>query len=185
MVIVAMGALVACGRDEPPSSRAAARVPDDFVPTSLVGGKYSAAEDRQSRKKFGNLTEQALVADGRLWAIRAGVTDKLVATLQVATMEPKVDLTDADQRTAIANEVVTGAHEQVTVGDVEVIQVTNEDQSIYVWFGREMFEVLLVKPSRQDPVDVDALLREIIDYQTSHPGWKGLSDATSSGSGRG
>jgi hypothetical protein len=151
------------------------KVPVEIVPASLAQGKFSLSEDGKARKAFTTIGPRALVADGRLWAIRVGNTDRLVGTLQVSTMKLKIDLTDPKQRNSVVNNIIPGAKENITVGDLQVVQSAGDDKTVYVWFGRELFEVLQLKRSEKDPIDAETVLAEVIGFQTAQPNWKGLA----------
>jgi hypothetical protein len=145
------------------------KVGTELVPPSLAGGSLVLVEDGKAKEAFGKLPENALVADGRLYAIRQG--DRLVATLQLSTLLPEVDLTDTNRYKEIADELLPGTKEELEVGGLKVLQVPGEDKVVFLWFGRQMFQVLQVKGSRVDP---EAVLAEVIGYQQASPAWEPL-----------
>ena len=137
-----------------------------LVPPTLGSGKLSLREDRTAHKQFGRIQGGSLVDDGRLWAVRDG--DRLVATLQLSTLDPKVDLGDSDERSSLVSSLLPGTKERFTVGDLDVIAVSTDDKTVFLWFGDGMFEVLQIKTS---DFDHEKLLGELIAFQTSSPAW--------------
>lgn len=166
------GLAAACG-----SAHASAKLPQPTVavalmPPSLNHGAVTVVEDQQARKQFATAKSSALITDGRLWGLRRG--QQLVATLQISTLKPKVDLSKDSQRTAIISQIVAGATQTIRVNSVDVAENTTPSTTVYVWFGRDLFEVLQVRVSKQAPIDANALLDEIVAYQTARPEWHGL-----------
>ena len=154
-----------------------ARVPLELAPTALGSGKYSVKEDDRSRKTFISAGPKALISDGRLWAIRVASSNKLIGALQISTMKPDIDFARAKARQNLENILFTGTTENIGVGDVDVIVSRTEDRAVYLWFGRDLFEVLQLKRSQKDPIDEEAMLQELFGFQTSGPQWKGLPGA--------
>lgn len=157
--------------------RAAAKVPPETVPVALVpssleGGTYTVSEDVQARKEFANIGSSALITDGRLWGIRRG--SQLVATLQLSTLKPNVGLAKASQRQAIVRQIVSGSSETVTEHSVDIAENANANETIFVWFGQNLMEVLQVKLSQENPTNSAALLKDIIGFETASPEWHGL-----------
>jgi hypothetical protein len=169
----------ACGGGGDGGRRAAAgpppKVPVALVPMSFTTGDLTVSEDAQARKAFTKLRDNALVADGRLWQIRQ--TDRLVATLQVATVKTKVDLTDPEQRRSIVNHILPGGRQEIDVNGVAVSMSDANDKTIYVWFGRDLFQVLQVKSTKIDP---EAVVTELVGYQVTSPAWKALPSRSAS-----
>lgn len=178
LTVVALMSTGACGGGKTKAVSPPPKVPVEIVPTMLGDGRFSLAEDEKARQAFTTLGPRALVADGRLWAIRVGLTDRLIGTLQISTMKLKVDLTDPKQRASVISNIIPGAKENIGVGNLDVVRSTSDDKAVYVWFGRDMFEVLQLKRSAKDPIDAEKVLAEVIGFQTTHPLWKGLPDAT-------
>lgn len=147
------------------------RVPDGLVPASLASGTLEVREydGKEANKAFARAGEQSLVSDGKLWEVRRGTT--LVGVLQMTTVKPKVDLADAGQRDSILGNVLAGGTKRISISDVDVSFAQTEDQVKYVWFGDDLFEVLTVKASKVEP---EAILREIIEFQTSKGAWRPL-----------
>ena len=162
-------AFAACGGGHDAAGRPPAKVPVAIVPPSLTGGNLTLTEDGKARKAFGRLSDRALVADGRLWQIRQG--ERLVATLQVSTLKTKVDLTDEDQRTAIIKHILPAKRQEIDVKGLTVSVSDSNDKTVYVWFGRDLFQVLQVKSTKLDP---EALVTDLIGYEVLSPAWKAL-----------
>lgn len=159
-VAVAVAALAGCGGGSRAGIVAPASVASDMVPASVAGGLL-LREFTPARARFAKAGESSLVADGRVWEIRRGQT--LVGTLQVSTVKPEVSVTDASDRRDIVSGVMTGiSYETVSVGETNVIVSTASDKSLYLWFGRNLFEVLQVKSTKVDPDEVAA---ELIEFQ--------------------
>lgn len=144
-------------------------VSPELIPPSLAGGALSLSVDQTAGKAFGELPDNALVADGKLYSIREG--DRLIATLQLSTLLPEVDLTDPDRYQEIADKLLPGVKTELSVADTPVLEFANEDKFVYIWFGRQMFEVLQIKGTNEKPEDI---LAEIIAFQTSSPVWEPL-----------
>lgn len=164
-ILVVLLALAACGGDSK-ETRAAARVESALVPPTLGDGSLTLKEDPTAHKAFGNVGGQSLVDDGRLWAVRDG--QRLVATLQVATLDPKVDLGDEEQVDSLIASILPGTKERFTMGDLPVVQVATADKTIYLWFGDGMFQVFQIKGAEIDP---EVLLGELIAFQVDSPRW--------------
>lgn len=174
LVLIATVALGACGgRGEPEKASAPPpAVPVALVPPSLTNGGLTLSEDDQARKTFGKLSDRALVADGRLWQIREG--DRLVATLQVSSVKTKIDLRDADQRATIVKHILPGARQEIDVNGLAVSTSDVNEKTMFVWFGRDLFQVLQIKSTKLDP---EAIITELVGYQLQSPEWIGLPTA--------
>jgi hypothetical protein len=145
------------------------KVPVALVPPAFATGELRVTEDGQARKAFSRLKDNALVADGRLWQIRQA--DRLVATLQVATVKTKVDLADGEQRRSIVNHILPGRRQEIDVNGVTVSMSDANDKTVYVWFGRDLFQVLQVKSTKIDP---EAVVTELVGFQVQSPEWRAL-----------
>jgi hypothetical protein len=161
-----------CGGAEASTKQPPPKVPIGLVPASLNDGAFAVIENQSARKQFSAAPKAALITDGRLWGIRRG--QQLVATLQIATFKAKVDASDEAQRKAIISQIAAGATQNITVGSVDVAENLTPNAAVYIWFGKDLFEVLQVKLSKQAPVDPEALLNDIVAYQTAQPSWHGL-----------
>ena len=166
------GLMAGCGTANAKTKLPLPKVPLALAPSSLAHGAFSVTEDMQARKQFSAATSKALITDGHLWGIRRG--QQLIATLQISTLKPKVDVGKESQRQAIISQIVTGSTQTITVGSVDIAENLTPNAAVYVWFGRDLFEVLQVKISKQAPVDANALVNEIVGFQTAKPDWHGL-----------
>jgi hypothetical protein len=164
--------LSSCGRGEPKAVVVPEKVDTQLVPPGLGGGTLVLDEDGKAKDAFAKLPKNALVADGRLYSIRQ--SERLVATLQMSTLLPEVDLTDPKRHDEIVGKLLPGVKQELRVAGLSVFQVAGDDKVVYVWFGRQMFEVLQVKGSKIEP---EAVLAEIIGYQQASPAWKPLPQA--------
>lgn len=173
----AVGLIAGCGTASAKTNVPLPKVPLALVPSSLAHGAFTVREDMKARKQFATVKSSALITDGHLWGIRRG--QQLIATLQISTLKPKVDINKESQRNAIISQIVTGSTQTITVGSVDVAENLTPNATVYVWFGHDLFEVLQVKLSKQAPVDANALLNEIVGYQTARPDWHGLPRSSS------
>jgi len=157
--------LAACGGGGS-STAVPTKVSTSLIPSSLSSGKLALAEDKSAHKRFASAGSDSLVSDGRLWAVRDG--NRLVATLQVSTLAPKVDLADKKSKASLVASILPGTRESFEVGDVRVVSVSTEDKVVYLWFGASMFEVLQVKGNGIDP---EKVLGELLAFQLASPAW--------------
>lgn len=166
--LLAVGA-AACGDDEA-TAVAPPRVPEDLAPDTVLDGLLVIENrDEATLEAFAADGEGALVSDTRIWEIRRG--QRLVGTLQISSVLPKVDLLDAEVRDRMVGQVVLGQSSRIRIDDVEVFTTTTNDKTVFIWFGEEVFEVLQTKDRELDP---EALATAIIQFQDGQPGWKPL-----------
>lgn len=170
-IALAGSLLCACGGDAtvevPPAAVDAALAPD-----RIEGGPIRFFEnvDDATRDAFANAGETSLMADGRLWEIRRA--ERLVGTLQITTLLPEIDLLEEDRRANIVRGVMPGAVTRIRIGDVEVHALELADRAQYVWFGRDLVQVLTVRS--EETVVPEDVLRGILDHQRSQPAWNPL-----------
>jgi hypothetical protein len=162
-VAVALVLLAACGSD---SGRRQLLVPN-AVPTELVPatleGNLTLTEYEPARKSFAQAGVASLVSDGRVWAIRRGQT--LVGTLQISAVKHDVSLSKTADHKAILDGVMTGtSYETIDVGETKVVASTAADRTLYLWFGRNLFQVLQLKGTKVDP---DTVAADLIAFQQS------------------
>lgn len=176
IVLVALAAtflLVAgCGDDEGPAA-APHRVPVALVPERILDGALGVFEnvDESTKEALANTDPSTLVADTRVWEIRRG--DRLVGTLQISTMLPKVDLTKTEVRDDLVAQVILGQQSRIRIGDVEVFTTTSNDKTVFLWFGRDLFEVVQTKDRELDP---EELVTELIEFQSRQDAWEPLPE---------
>jgi len=172
VLAVAVVALAACGGGESPPP-APTRVPADLVPERLLDDTLGVFENRDEAtlEIFANAGPASLVADTRVWEIRRG--DRLVATLQISTVKPEVDLLDEDVRERFAAQLIVGQSSRFRSGDVEVFTATAEDKTIFLWFASNLYEVMQTKDRELDP---ERLLEELVEHQESAEGWEPLPE---------
>jgi hypothetical protein len=172
-VLVGAAALVAaCGEGER-TLTAPERVPVELVPDRLLDGTLGAFENRDpsTLETFANTGATTLVADTRVWEIRRG--DRLVATLQISTVQPKVDLLDEDVRERFADQLILGQSSRFRSGDVEVFTTTVNDKTIFLWFASNLYEVMQTKDRALEP---EELLADLLEHQQDNDGWKPLPE---------
>jgi hypothetical protein len=164
--------VAACGNSGDTTALASRRVPTALAPSALMAGSLTVGLDAKAEKAFKRIAPKALIADGHLWTSR-GAGDRLVGTLQVATLRPDVDLTYREDRQEVIDTVLPGARVSITVAGLDVTRSKGDDQkTVFVWFGDGLFQVLQLKPSRAVPFDPEALLTEVVTYQKAQPQWK-------------
>lgn len=149
------------------------RVAEELVPPTLLGDRlevrlYTGEEGKQA---FAEAGDNALVADGKIWEIRRGTT--LVGVLQISTVKRRVDLAEEDHRAAILS-ILAGSVKRVEIEGVRVSFAETEDQTRYLWFGTDFFEVLTLKSSQVDPEDAAT---DLIRFQVRRPQWRPLPEA--------
>jgi len=170
LVVVVLAS--SCGRggdaDVPPE-----RVPTDLVPARLLSDALGVFENRDpsTLETFANVGPTSLVGDTRVWEIRRG--DRLVATLQISTVRPGIDLLDEEVRERFAARLILGQLGRIRAGDVEVFTATADDKTIFLWFASNLYEVLQTKDRE---LESEALLADIIEYQHDKAGWKQLPE---------
>ena len=151
-------ALTACSG--PARQSAPARVPLTLAPTAISGG-LTLSEYTGDRKAFADAGRESLVADGRLWEIHLG--HLLVGTLEIATVTNDVTLASGGDRSQILNGAMVGAVPvSINVSGVGVAVASAPERTLYVWFGRQVFEVLQLDDQRVDP---EKVLTSIVNYQ--------------------
>lgn len=170
LVLVGVASLAAaCGSDEG-EVVAPMRVPDDLAPATVLDGLLVIENrDESTLEAFAGADDTTLVSDTRIWEVRRG--QRLVGTLQISAVLPKVDLLDPDIRDRMVGQMILGQSSRIRIGDVEVFTATSNDKTVFIWFGEDVFEVLQTKDRALDP---EALATAIIDFQDDQPGWRPL-----------
>lgn len=162
----------ACG-DSDREQPVAVRVPVDLVPARLLDDSLGVFENRDpsTLETFANAGARSLVADTRVWEIRRG--DRLVATLQISTVKPKVDLADEDIRERFAHQLILGESSRIRTGDVEVFTSTVDDKTVFLWFASNLYQVMQTKDVALEP---EALLAELVAHQETAESWEPLPE---------
>ena len=147
---------------------------DEQLAPSQLGTDLKLYENRDEETitAFANAGERTLVADGRIWEIRRA--DRLVGTLQIATVLPDIDLRDDDVRDAMVRQILPGAQSSIRIGDTEVFTSTVNEKAVFLWFGARLFEVLQVKDRQIE--DFESLATEVIEHQQTLPSWEPLPE---------
>ncbi len=127
--------------------------------------------DKRTVRAFANAGENTLVADGKIWEIRRA--DRLIGTLQISTVVPRVDLTDRRERDAIVQQVVSGDVERLRINDVEVYSTIVNDKATFLWFGLDLLEVVQLKDKALDE-RYEEVATQIIGHQATVSAWKPL-----------
>lgn len=173
--VVAAAVLLAAGGcgDGEAALPAPRPVPDGLVAERYLDEGLLAIEnvEESTREALANAEETTLAADTRIWEIRRG--QRLVATLQISTVAPSVDLLDGDLRDRFVGQVIPGQVSRIRSGDVEVFTTTVDDKTTFLWFGSEVFQVLQTKDRVLDP---EALLAAVIAHQETQDAWVPLPE---------
>jgi hypothetical protein len=136
-----------------------------LVPTDVAGATVAAHSPAD--ETFGKAGQASLIADGHLWVLRRD--ERLVATLEVASLSPDIDLSNKVARQHLVGQIITGSHEVVQVHGVDVYRAKVADVTTSMWLGDGFFEVLQVKGANPKSDDiVDGLLA----YQVARPAWR-------------
>lgn len=168
LVVLATLGGAGCGGAADQESGPPPSVPAELAPPTALGGQLSVVEntDDSTRRVLTKQVESSLVAETRVWELRRA--DRLVATLQISTVLPKVDFDDQDIRERFAAQVILGQRSRLRVGDVEVFTATANDKTVYLWFGARLYQVLQTKDRELEP---ETLLADLIQFQRDKPGW--------------
>jgi hypothetical protein len=170
LVLVAL-VLGACGRDA--REVAPSEVDPKLAPATLHADlKLYENRDEETVHAFANAGARSLVADGRIWEIRRA--DRLIGTLQISTVLPRVDLTDPDLRETMVRQILPGSLSSIRIGDIEVFTSEVNGKAVYVWFGADLFEVLQLRDQAID--DFEPFATEVIDHQATIPSWSPLPE---------
>lgn len=170
VAFLALGAACGGGEDD---AAAPERVPVDLVPARLLDDSLGTFENRDpaTLRTLANAGPTSLVADTRVWEIRRG--DRLVATLQISTVEPTVDLLDEDVRERFAGQLIAGQSNRFRSGDVEVFTSTVNDKTVFLWFGANVYEIMQTKDSVLEP---EELLTDLLEHQSDSESWEPLPE---------
>ena len=149
----------ACGSPRP-VPRSEAKVPAQLIPAQTTGG-LTLSEYPGDAKAFADAGPESLVADGHLWEIHQG--HLLVGTLEAATVVHSVSLASMSDRTNILDGAVVGSPPvSVQIDGVQVAVASAPERTTYVWFDREVFQVLQLD---DHDVDASSVAKAIIGYE--------------------
>jgi hypothetical protein len=168
---VALVALVSCGNQA--AETKPAEVDPKLAPAALGADlKLYENRDKATIHSFADAGARSLVADGRIWEIRRA--DRLIGTLQISTLLPKVDLTKSELREAVVRQILPGSLSSIRIGDVEVFTSEVNGKAVYVWFGSGLFEVLQLRDRAIK--DFEPFATEVIEHQATVSSWKPLPE---------
>ncbi|HUP85452.1 MAG TPA: hypothetical protein VM143_07275 [Acidimicrobiales bacterium] len=172
LLALVVGLAGGCGEEKPvvkPQS-----VPEGIAPPRVQNGEYAFFESElpQVKSAFANAGVNSLVADGRLYEMRRA--DRLVGVLQVSTVLPELDLADTKLRNQVIGQIMPAVRDRITVGDVVVFSSEANNKTVFLWFEKDMFNLLTIKPGSEDQLDAEGVLTEVLDHQTSLPEWDPL-----------
>jgi hypothetical protein len=168
--LVAAALVTGCGRHSPAAQRP---VPAALAPATVLNGDLqlhlNAAPETVAA--FHQDDHLSLISDGQLWEVRRN--DRLIGTLEIATVKPSVDLTRISVREHLTSPILVGATSTLRLSGQEVSTVTRSDGvSTLVWFGKGLLEVVQLK----DPtVTGPQLAQAIIEYQHTRSEWSPLA----------
>ena len=148
-------------------------VPITLAPKAVLGGSLGLHLNTAAgtEKAFRQDAKKSLIDEGRLWEIRR--KDRLVGTLQIATVKPDIDLAEDDVRHQFTAPILVGARSDIRLLGQEVNVVESEGGlATLVWFGQGLFLVLQVKDTLVTGPD---LAQAILEHQQSRPEWLPLS----------
>jgi hypothetical protein len=173
--VVLAGAVAAvfiagCSASPPPAPRS---VPTALAPATVLNGdlQLHLNETKETAAAFHQDDHRSLISDGKLWEVRRN--DRLIGTLEIATVKPSVNLTRASVRTSLTTPILVGATSTLRLSGQEVSTVTRTDGvATLVWFGKGLLEIVQVK---DQTVAGPQLAQAIIDYQQTRSEWSPLS----------
>lgn len=139
-------------------------VPANLVPATLPGAPgdppLTIDEYKEGSHRIDAARGHSVIGHGQVWEVRRGTT--LVGALEIATLQPKVDISDPKERQKLAGLIVSGSIQRIVVSGVEVVAARTADKIVFLWFGNQLFEVLQVKGAGIRP---DTILKSILDFQ--------------------
>jgi hypothetical protein len=163
--------VAACGSDPVAAPRP---VPTALAPKAVIGGSLGLHlnDKAATQAAFSQGGKDSLIDQGQLWEVRR--KDRLVGTLQIATVRPDVDLSKRDVREQFTSPILVGGRSDIRVRGQEVSQVETESGlSTLIWFGKGLFLVLQVKDTL---VGGPQLAQAIIEHQQSRTEWEPLPE---------
>ena len=161
--------LSGCGEDAVAAPRP---VPTALAPASVLGNSLTlhlnTAPGTVAAFKQGK--KDSLIDEGQLWEIRR--KDRLIGTLQIATVKSDVDLSKRKVREQFTSPILVGARSDIRLLGQEVNMVEGEGGlSTLVWFGKGLFLVLQVKDQLVTGPD---MAKALIEHEQSRTEWQPL-----------
>ena len=146
--------LAGCGDGDDEAAAAIAALPDDAVPSEILGLAVEA-EDVEERLEG---AERNYVDATGLYSLREG--DRLQATLQVARLNDDADVDDERFRLSIVNQIGSTEPKAFRMGESTVYLTASKRQSVAVFFEERSFVVLSTLETYESS---RALLREVLE----------------------
>lgn len=143
-----------------------------LAPATVLNGdlQLHLNATRETVAAFHADDKRSLISDGKLWEVRRN--DRLVGTLEIATVKPRVDLARSSVREHMTAPILVGATSTLRLSGQEVSTVSRSDGlSTFVWFGKGLLEVVQLK---DQVVTGPQLAQAVIDYQHTRPEWSPL-----------
>ena len=168
--LVASVLVTGCSKQTPPATRP---VPTALAPVSVLNGDLQLHLNAtpETVAAFHKSDHLSLISDGQLWEIRRN--DRLVGTLEIATVKPSVNLTRTSVRQSVTSPILVGAVSTLRLAGQEVSTVTRSDGvATLVWFGKGLLEVVQLK---DQTVTGPQLAQAIIEFQKTRPEWSPLA----------
>jgi len=160
-----------CGEDAPEAVPPAV---DVALAPERIGADLALYEntDEATLAAFRNAGDRSLASDGHIWELRRA--DRLIGTLQITTVLPKIDLTDPEDRRKIVSAVIPGSPLLRRVAGVEVHTYEIDDRATFVWFAEGLYQVLQLKD--REIKDYETVLAEILRHQVTISSFKPLTE---------
>ena len=170
LTLAAALSMTACGDD---SVEVAPLTVDVALAPAHIGKDLALFEnrDKETIAAFANGGDKSLASDGHIWEIRRN--DRLVGTLQITTVLPKIDLTELEDREKIVGAIIPGRPLRRRVDGIELYTYEVDDKATFVWFAQDLYEVLQVKDRTLD--DYEPLVADIIAHQQTKSSFKPLT----------
>lgn len=172
IAVALSGGAAACGADTRKPATPIA-LDKSLAPPAIGADHYRLYPntDQATIAAFANAGPTSLVDDGGVWEIRRA--DRLVGTLQISTLSSRVNLANPSARSAIISDIVPGGGTSIAVQGVEVATATVGDRTVYLWFGRQLYEVMVLRGIDMGD-QPESLLTDVVTHQRSVPAWEPL-----------
>lgn len=167
----AVTTVAGCGGDEP---EAAPPAVDVALAPERIGTDLALFENTEEATlaAFRNAGDRSLASDGHIWEIRRA--DRLIGTLQITTVLPKIDLADPEDRRKIVSAVIPGSPLLRRIAGVEVHTYEVDDRATFMWFAEDLYQVLQLKDREIE--DYESVASEILRHQATISSFKPLID---------